>query len=966
MSTYIPKYILFLPGIFFFHGCDFSPKEVSSIPFSLKKTSGTLVDFPLRHDPQIIFGQLDNGFHYALMRHTYPEKRVAMALNFDVGSAMEENHERGLAHFLEHMAFRGSKHFPDGTIISHMQNLGIAFGHDINAYTSLFDTCYELDLPNTHSDTVTAAFSAFSDFCSDLTIAESDVQQERGVVLSEKRDHKNVLERFSNATLKFFWEGTIIPNRKPIGKTEVIQQATARDLRQFYEKWYSPDKMFLVAVGDLDPQQFQVKIQETFGNLKAKASPPTINIGDLVVKRRKFFYFVDPDIPYSGVEVLSLFPDLFPEDHYKARRYQFLLNYVTSILFERLSDQKSEKTLPFIGVRTLVAKNYLKTGYSMFNAEITGVNSDKNWARYLKLLEQEVRRICQYGITDEELQRQKTILSNKLEKEVLSAKTRSSTDLVAEIVRCHSDHTFCLSPEDSLRLVKTINEDCSVKECQEAFREICKNLCVIVVTNQPIENALQTIESTFEQSESVPVEPYPDKPLGQFAYEHFDTPYQDITQRNEIHDLNVTQLTLANGVKVNLKPTDFEQHRINIALTVGQGLLTRYPHPQQGIFSVTAELFSRAGLVKNPWQQLGKIIELKNFSLDFSIDKLEFSFLGMCDKKNLLFGLQLLTAYLFDFDFEEHALNRVRNTLKCDYENRNKTSFSVLVDAYQKFITGNDAIMGLPSEASVFSITMKDVKNLLADVFQKEAVELTIVGDFDLQTAIQNIQDTFGALPPRSPSQDTPLDTGIFKFPENTPEKSFFFSGDEERALILGTFLTDDENNVQDRRYLNVLAKIIENRIRTKIRSEAGDAYSIKVNHTPTPFKNFGLLEILLSLDPQRIASAKNEILDIIEDLKKNPVSQDELHCSKSPLLKNVRDSFRRNDFWLCSIMHAHRRPQDLENLRTLRAFYENITAQNLHQTAQKYLNHPVWTTICPKPSAQDTENLTQDAKKVD
>ncbi|MDR1303013.1 MAG: insulinase family protein, partial [Puniceicoccales bacterium] len=348
--------------------------------------------FAIKDDPRITFGQLENGFRYALMKNAYPEKRIALALNFDVGSAMEEDREQGLAHFLEHMAFRGSKHFPDGEMIKRMQKLGVLDAHDFNAFTSFLNTCYLLNLHNADPETIDTAFDAFRDLCDGLDLLQSDVDQERGVVLSEKRDHRNVGEKLLKKKSRWMLKGTVIPERFPIGKTEVIERASATDLRHFYEKWYSPEKMFFVAVGNIDVQKFGEKIIKTFQNLPPRKTPLDVDVGILEVQRRHFFYFSDPDLPTTSVSITALFPDSFPADNYAAHRHRAAVDWVMGIFQERLKDKKMERPDLFSGSAFGYQKNYFKTRYSVLDGEL--LCEHKNWSPCLKLLEQEMRKMC--------------------------------------------------------------------------------------------------------------------------------------------------------------------------------------------------------------------------------------------------------------------------------------------------------------------------------------------------------------------------------------------------------------------------------------------------------------------------------------------------------------------------------------------------------------------------------------------
>jgi zinc protease len=929
------QFIPFILGMLHFSGCGTLSKkdQGTSVPVKVE----------IRNDPNVKLGQLKNGIQYALMKNDRPEGRIFASLNFDIGSAYEEKDERGLAHFLEHMAFRGSKHFPQGEIVECMQKLGIDFGHNLNAYTSFFNTCYKLNLPNNNPETVDTAFLAFRDFCDGLDISENDINQERGVILAEKRDYDNVSMRLSKKSFKFFLDGMILPYRFPIGKTEVIERASSESIRHFYEKWYSPEKMFFVAVGNIDIAEFEERIRNTFQDLKSKV-PPHAELGQLNVQRKKFFHFSDPDLSETNIEISLLFPDQFVTDTYEAYRHWLILDILTHILEERLADKRSTNPSLFMGARVSFIQNFLKTKHTTVSAEI--ICEHKNWVTCLNLLEQEMRKMRQYGISEAELQRQKEFFINNAERSVLAAKTRHSSELVSKLIHCYQEKLHFLSPENYCELIKQLNDEITAKDCGKELEKIWENLYIAVSSNQPIDGKEKTIEEIFDQSERVSVASNEHEALGNFAYEHFDTPYRAIVQRNDIEDLGITQLTLANNIKINLKPTDFTKNQIQFALTVGHGSMTNYPHPQPGIFFIAGQTLLKSGLKKNPWKELSKLMASKCIEMEFNIDSRSFNFLGACDKKNLPLGLKLMVACLSDAGFEERALFEVRETLKPIYLDRAKSPTAVIGDQYRKFIVGNDLIAGLPDEVSTLSIQMDDIKNLLLPVFQREAMELTIVGDFDLEMVVQNIQDTFGALPLRSPSQNNTLDSGIVTFPKGITEKLFHFTGDEKRTVSIVTFLTDDENNIQDARALFVLREIIGDRLRNKIRKMEGKIYSPRVNNNATSFKNFGLFEIILSLHPDLTYDTKNETLAIIEDLKTTPISLEELERIRLPILNIIRDEFRQNGFWLDHIMHAHRFPQRLENLRTMHSFYENIAPQMLQETAQKYFHSSIHTIV--------------------
>jgi zinc protease len=913
--------------------------------------------FELSDDPNLVFGRLQNNFRYMLLKNPYPEDRIVLRLHVDVGAGCETENEQGIAHFLEHIAFRRSRHFPQGDIIEQMQKHGLAFGSHLNAATSFFNTVYKLDLPHNDTATVDVAFSAFRDFCDGLIISQVDVDQERGVVLSEKRESKGVYQRLTKKRRKFLFEGTLLADRMTIGKTKVITNATSETLRNFYEKWYSPEKFTFVAVGNIDTAEFEERIRNAFEDLKSK-NPPVFEIGRLKVEQRKFFYFSAPELSSTSVEIRLVFPNPFVNDTYDARRYERILIILASVLEERLQDQKLANPLLFTGAGTDLQEISKKVNYISF---VTSISCEiEHWEACLNLLEQELRRLFEYGISEIELQRQHAILLDAAERGLLASKTRHSVCLASRILDKIVDNTFLLSPERSLELVKRYNLDITTKDCLDVFRKIWGNFYVYVRSNGKIDGAEQTIEKVFNESAKMPVPSNKDDVTYKFPYETFQTPFRAIVNRTYIEDLDITQLTLANQVKVNLKPTKFTEDEIQFALAVGHGRATDYPGVHHGLFVVTELFLARTGLQKYPWRTLSKFLTSRGISLDVEINQRSFLVSGQSDQKNLLVILQLLIVYLTDLGFEERALIDAREDLKPKYETRGKSIEDVTDDQYQKFITGNDSISGLPDETRTLSVEIDDIKELLLSVFEKEDKELTIVGDFDLEQVINNIQDTFGALPLPSPSQNTMFDSETAHFPKNITEKSFHYTGDEKVTLYLLTFLTDDVYNIRDSRLLAALGEIVTDRLRDKMRKTEGKCYSPRVSRVRSPFKHFGLFQIALYIDPGSIEEIRNATLAIIADLKAMPISEEEVERVRVPLLHAIRDSRKTNHHWVSRITYAHRYPSHLDMLRSVRSFFQNVTGQMLQETAQKYLHDPVHVTISRKES-----DVSQNTTKV-
>ncbi|MCI5149390.1 MAG: insulinase family protein [Candidatus Electrothrix sp. MAN1_4] len=286
----------------------------------------------LKPDPSLVFGTLENGFRYVLMPNQEPKGRVAMYLNVQSGSLHETDKQRGLSHYLEHMLFEGSTHYPPGTLVEYFQSIGMQHGNDTNAHTSYNETVYQLLLPDDKEKTLNDGLVVLTDYAAGALLLEEEVEKERGIILAEKQTRDSALKRISKKSIEQGLAGTLVAERDVLGTDEVLKTADAALLRQYYATWYRPENMILVAVGDTDLDQLETLIKEHFSKLKAKTPAPScVDLGQVAESGTKAIYLFENDLGYTEVSLDSTW-NATPPQPTKATARNDLTKYVAQIM----------------------------------------------------------------------------------------------------------------------------------------------------------------------------------------------------------------------------------------------------------------------------------------------------------------------------------------------------------------------------------------------------------------------------------------------------------------------------------------------------------------------------------------------------------------------------------------------------------------------------------------------------------
>jgi zinc protease len=572
----------------------------------------------LKADPAARFGRLPNGLRYVIRPNHEPKNRASLRLLVQAGSFFETEQQRGLAHFLEHMAFNGSTHYEAGTLVEFFQRMGMNFGGDTNAYTSFDRTVYMLELPDTKEATLAEGLRVFSDYAGGLLLSDKEIDKERGIILSEKRTRDSVSYRTYLAEVKFKLGSTLFATRMPIGETEIIEHAKRPEFLSLYNNWYRPERMTVVVVGEIDADAVEKQIAALFPAITDRAPAlPLPNYGKIEpVQGLKVSFHSEPEAPSTAVSIATILPYAHEPDN-AANRLKYLpRDMASAIINRRLSILAKQEGAPFTNARTNVSENL--DFYREASIDLTC--KPEQWQAALALGDQELRRALQFGFQPAELQEVVANFRNSLEQSAKSASTRRSEDLAGEILDAVAEDNVFTTPADDLALFSPALSRITVEDCVTALREAwsAPHRYLFVSGNASIPgDAAAAITAAYDKAHAAPVTAPQKQDDVQWKYTDFGAPGK-VVQRQHVDDLDLELVTFANGVRLNLKKTDFEANRIRVGVRLGTGQLTE-PKDKPGLAFFASNTFTAGGLGQHSTDDLRRILAGKTVGIGFRV-----------------------------------------------------------------------------------------------------------------------------------------------------------------------------------------------------------------------------------------------------------------------------------------------------------------------------------------------------------
>jgi zinc protease len=907
-------------------------------PFAARAETFPHEKSDLPPDPAIRWGRLANGLRYAVMPNKEPKGRASLRLAIRAGSLHEAEDQRGVAHFLEHLAFNGSKNFPPGTLIENFQALGLAFGEHTNASTGFDRTIYLLEMPDTKEETLAKAFTLFGDYAGGLLLLEEEINKERGIILNEKIARDSIEFRQFVSEFEFLLPDARFIHRIPIGTAEVISGAPRERFVDFYDTWYRPDLMTVVAVGDFDPVLVERLIQQHLEPVAARAPErkgPSLGrvteVEGVVAKLH-----AEPEAGAVNVAIQVITP-YAPEADNAVNRLKYLpRDLALRMLNRRLSILAKQEGAPFMAGMVGATEQF-----DFFrNASVELTCKPEQWRAALTVGEQELRRALEFGFQGPELREAVAQMRNGLEQAVRSAETRRSEGLASGIVSALLEDDVFTHPAADLALYGPALEKISADDCTQALRQLWDpkfGRRIWVTGNLQLDQAEQQITAAYEASRAIAVQPPAKITDAEFGYTDFG-PAGKVAREQKVDDLGVSLIEFENGVRLNLKVTDFEAGRVRVNVRVGGGRLSE-PKDQPALGFLASNSFMLGGLGKHSVDDLPRILAGKTVGTNFTVGSDAFVFSGTTNRTDLLLQLQLICAYLTDPGYRPEAMRQLLKFVEPYYTRLGNTVEGPLQTDVPRLLASGDPRFGIPPKEALLARSYDEVKAWLTPEFRTGPLEVAIVGDFDPAEAVAAFARTFGTLPKRQAKPDYAEQRRVAQ-PEKALTENFFVVTKIDKGIVQLYWEATDSRDANIARRLNLLAAVLDDRLRVKIREEMGNTYSPSAGTSLSDtFIGYGHIVATVTVEPQTARAVADAMKAAAKDLFEHGVTEEELVRAKQPTLATIRQSMRTNPYWLGSVLSAaQEQPERLEWARTRLQGTEAITAAELSELAKKYL----------------------------
>ena len=888
----------------------------------------------LQPDPAVRYGTLPNGMKFAVMHNATPTGQVAIRFRIEAGSRDEDDDQRGLAHFLEHMAFRGSTHFAEDDMVALLQRKGLTFGPDVNAHTYFDQTIYKLNLPEADAGTVSTGLMLMRETASELRLDEAAFERERGVVLAEERQTDTPQARADHALQSVLLAGQLAPLRRPIGDTIIIRNATIDRLRDYYHANYRPDRATLIVVGDIEPAAVETEIRRRFDDWSADGPVATRRSLGAFRKRQAG---VDILRTSSGIGLLE-FAWMRPHDQASdtriSRRRKSVREIGLRILARRLDLLAHQPGAPFFKARASAGTLLESADMITISAEI----APAAWQSALTVLDQEQHRLAKFGVLQSEVDRELLEERTTLQTAAVGDAARTSAVIADGLTASIAEGKVFLSPAQALTLFDSTARKLTAADVNKSLQQAIavNGPRIILQTPQVPTGSEAAVEKAYKASQATPISaPVPiTTPL--WPYTTFG-PSGLVSETRAIEDLGITLVSFANGMHLAVKPTKLHEGEVLVRVDIGHGRRD-FPIARQTA-AWTAAAFVSGGLKAIGYDEMWQALSGKEVSIRFSFNDEAFTLQGKTRPEDLTTQMQMLAAYASDPAYRPQAFTQLQSSYQNGLGDRELTAGNIADRFLPGLLHAGDPRWAVADRQLISSVSPADFRAQFEPYLSKGSINISIVGDVTIEDAIRLTAATFGALPARPATMPT-VDGPAVHFPAPTKQPVVLHQlqrNDNAAALVavpMGDLLSDLPRTYATR----IAGRILLDRLTTEFRRKEGATYTPRGDTVLSEFfPGYGYAFVYVETTPDEIGRFYEIIEKIAGDLRTADISADELARAKQPFIESLDQRRQRNDYWLQQLSGIQADGRRIDFLRTIRNGYQNVTAQSVRAIAQAY-----------------------------
>lgn len=906
---------------------------------------------PVPFDSLVREGKLPNGMTYYIRKNSVPEKRAELRLVVNAGSMEENDDQQGLAHLTEHMAFNGTKHFKSNDIINFLEASGVKFGADLNAYTSFDETVYKLQVPTDSTEIFKKAFLILEDWAHNLSFDSVEVEKERGVVISERRLGLGAFERMRRKYWPILFTDSRYADRLPIGKLDILEHCKHSTLIQFYKDWYRPDLMAIVAVGDFNVDSVEAMIKKEFSPIPAKANPrqrmdyPVPDTKKLLVSE-----VTDKEMPYNMIQIVYKHDKVYTKTLADYKR-NFVYRLYTDMLNSRLQEIQRKADPPFLFSNVNIG-NLVRTkdAYTAFAFVPSG-----QVKRGLNALMTENERVKRFGFTQTELEREKKELMRELKTKLDESNKTKSSDYVQKYISNFLEGEPAPGIQFEYNFAKKYLNDITLndvdKVADEWITDSGRNAVIIIQAPQKDSATLplpDTIRKLFDDIQKMKLAPYKDKVPTQPLMADKPTPSKIVSEK-QVKELGITEWTLANGIKVVLKPTDYKNDEV-LFKAYRWGGTSLVPDKDYMSASYAAYIENEAGIGNFDADALEKLLTGKVVDVSPSIGELSEGLNGSFAPQDMETAFQMMHLYFTaprkDDTAYQSLMKQQRGIIQnqaVDPSNAFRDTVEVTMSKYhfrRRPLTMNT--LNEVNEDAAYRFYKKRFSNAYGFTF-------FFVGSFTPEEIKPYVETYLGSLPS---VKYAPMwkDVGVTT-PKGVVTKTVY-RGSEPKSIVemefTGPFVYNRKNMIE----MDALSQLLSIKLREQLREQMSGVYGVFargfVSHYPKQQYRF---IIYFGCDPKMVDTLVNAAIMEIDSVKKYGANAENMRKIKETFERQRQVDLKENKFWLEALYGSYQDNEDIMGILNYDKNVDALTSDELKALANQYLNMKNYAKFILKPT---------------
>lgn len=895
---------------------------------------------PIPVDPKVKIGKLSNGLTYYIRQNKKPEKKVELRLAVNAGSILENPSQQGLAHFMEHMNFNGSKHFPKNELVNYLQKIGVQFGADLNAYTGFDETVYILPITTTDPKILDEGFTVLEDWAGNNLMDKSEINKERGVVLEESRLSKGAGERMQRKYFPRLFNGSLYAERLPIGKDSILKTFKPEVLENFYRTWYRPDLMAVIVVGDIDPSVAEQKIKEHFSGfhnpVHEKPRPSITQIRNRV--KPEAMIVTDEEQVSTDLEIFNFIRPAKLEKTWGDYRNSMVKELMSSLINQRLQELTQKENPPFIfGYTGMIP--FLR-GYEAFVSYASLGNATSKDA--INALIGETERARKYGFLSSELERVKSSYLNQLQTQFNEKDKSESSGYVQSYINNFLQHQPIPSIEQRYAFAQKQIPTITLEEINKMAREMPSNANAFALMIAPAKAAAKLPATSKLLSELVSatkqtVKPYTEKAIAGNLMQG-GPKSGTIKSETSNQKLGTTDILLSNGISVTLKPTTLKNDQVMMDAW-RKGGFQKFSLADKDNAKHAAQLVNEMGVQNFTPTDLQKFLSGKTVEVTPYINDYEDGIEGSSSVKDFETFLQLVNLYITQPRKDEALFRSFITKQKSQLQFLKANPRYFYQDTMLKILyNSNPWAQQLPNEAEYSDIKLDRSFDIYKQIFGNAyGLHFTFVGNLDPSTAKPLLEKYLGSLPAQE-QQNSFKDNGVR--PVKGVVDANIKKGKEPQSFITIVFSGDADYTPEELMRFRAIQDVLNIKIIEKLREEMSGIYggglSGSISKRPVPSY---IVQANLPCGPENVEKLTNALYDLIRDAQTNGVTDVDLNKVKETWKKQYETNLQNNDFWLTNLSNAWINETNPENILNYEQRVDALTKEDVQKAAQKFFN---------------------------